>query len=88
MLGLAINNAQTIRVPKIERLEAQQARMATRMTICADMQAGKDGAIEWGDPLCVMPSVKAGLCSKHYYAWYRWRVTNGVDTSRDHEPAA
>lgn len=47
---------------------------------CRDGQTGKDGTIEWGDPLCVEPSEKSGLCSKHYMAWYRWRRATGVDT--------
>lgn len=48
---------------------------------CRDGQLGKDGTIEWGDPLCSEPSYKGGLCGRHYMAWYRWRKANGVDTS-------
>lgn len=54
---------------------------------CAAGQVGKEGAIEWGDPLCLMPAVKGSMCQAHYYAWYRHRKAHGIDTSRDFEPA-
>ena len=88
VLTLAINNARGIRVSKAERDEAEAERRKLNMTVCCDMLHGKDGAHEWGDALCSRPSVKAGLCTTHYYAWYRWRIANGIETARDHEPAA
>lgn len=55
---------------------------------CARGQQGLDGAIEWGDPLCVMPGVKKGMCQSHYYKFYRWAKEHGVDrTNKDFEPA-
>lgn len=55
--------------------------------LCKDAQVGKDGAAEWGDPICNMPHVKKGLCQQHYDAWRYWRRKHGIDTSRDFEPA-
>lgn len=57
------------------------ARLAVdRPRECRDGQLGKDGTIEWGDPLCSDPSEKHGLCARHYMRWYRWRRANGLDT--------
>jgi hypothetical protein len=52
-------------------------------TPCHDGQHGKAGVIEWGDPTCAWPADKAGLCVKHYQAWYRHRKNHGIDTSAD-----
>lgn len=54
---------------------------------CRDNQHGKQGAIIWGDPLCMKLPVKAGMCATHYQAWWRHRVRMGVDTSRDFQEA-
>lgn len=51
--------------------------------VCRDFQHGKAGAIEWGDATCCVGSVKAGLCSRHYMAWYRFRKARGIDTGKD-----
>ena len=51
--------------------------------VCLEGQHGKEGAIEWGDPLCAMPAVKRDLCQRHYDAWRRHRLNRGIDTSRD-----
>lgn len=49
---------------------------------CRDGQVGKDGTIEWGQPDCTDPATKAGLCGRHFQAYYRWRKRNGIDTSK------
>lgn len=55
---------------------------------CCAGQKGLDGVIEWGDPLCVMPAVKKGMCQSHYFRYYRWSLAHGVDrTDKDFEPA-
>lgn len=57
------------------------------LSLCKDNQTGKEGANSWGDGVCLMPSVKAGLCQAHYMAWYRARRAAGIDTSHDFAPA-
>lgn len=59
----------------------------TKRDLCCSHQSGKHAVIEWGDALCMMPSIKSGLCQKHYMAWYRSRQRDGIDVSKDHEPA-
>lgn len=55
---------------------------------CANGQKGLDGAIEWGDPLCLLSGVKKGMCQAHYMRYYRWSEAHGVDRSgKDFEPA-
>ena len=54
--------------------------------LCCSHQSGKHAVVEWGDALCMMPGVKAGLCQAHYMAWYRARVRDGIDTAKDFEP--
>lgn len=54
--------------------------------LCCSNQAGKHGVVEWGDPLCLRNGVKAGLCGAHYQAWYRARLRDGIDTTKDYEP--
>lgn len=56
--------------------------------LCMEGQTGKEGSIVWGDVTCAMPAVKGGMCQAHYLAWYRHRRSAGIDTSRDHQPAA
>lgn len=53
------------------------------MAVCRDAQHGKDGALEWGDVLCMRAPAKAGLCNAHYLRWYRWRTTHGIDVGKD-----
>jgi hypothetical protein len=55
------------------------------MALCRDGQVGKHAADEWGDPLCPLPAVKGGLCSAHWWQWYRARRRDGIDVRRDHE---
>lgn len=64
-----------------------QAPQKNQQQLCRDNQTGKAGTIQWGDPLCPLPSTKSGLCSKHYMAWWRYRTAHGIDTSNDHQPA-
>lgn len=56
--------------------------------LCMEGLAGKEGSIEWGDVTCAMPAVKRDLCQQHYDAWRKHRMSRGIDTSRDHQPAA
>ena len=76
-LNDAINAAMRIRAPR---------PTPTKPSGMCD-QTGKEGAIEWGDPLCPMPAVKGGMCQAHYTRWRRHRIANGIDTSKDYEPA-
>jgi hypothetical protein len=77
----------------LDRLADEVLRFAGHVTpdneqpTCIDGQHGKEGVIEWGDPLCRMSAVKAGMCSKHYMRWYRHRTDHGIDTSKDFEAA-
>jgi len=52
--------------------------------LCRDGQHGRDGTLEWGDPLCMRTADKVGLCHAHYMASRRWREAHGIDTSRDY----
>ena len=54
--------------------------------LCCSHQSGKHAVIEWGDPLCMFTAQKSGLCQRHYMAWYRARVRDGIDVTKDHEP--
>lgn len=76
------NQVQRMRQPKVVTKPEDQKR-----NLCCSGQTGKHAVIEWGDPLCLMPGVKAGLCQAHYMAWWRARRRDGIDTSRDHEPS-
>lgn len=51
--------------------------------LCKQGQHGKEGALEWGDPLCDRLPTKGGMCGAHYMRWWRHRVDHGIDTSRD-----
>ena len=51
--------------------------------LCKHNQAGREGVLEWGDPLCDRMPTKAGLCGAHYMRWYRHRAEQGIDTSKD-----
>lgn len=51
--------------------------------LCKHNQTGREGVLEWGDPLCDRMPTKAGLCGAHYMRWYRHRAEHGIDTSKD-----
>jgi hypothetical protein len=53
------------------------------MPICKEGQHGKEGAIVWGDTTCELSVVKGGMCTSHYFAWWRHRKAKGIDTSAD-----
>ena len=72
---------QTMRAPKVV-VKPDDAKR----DLCCSHQSGKHAVIEWGDPLCMMPGVKAGLCQAHYMAWWRARTRDNIDVSKDHEP--
>lgn len=55
---------------------------------CRDGQWGKD-ADRWSDDRkCAALPDKGQLCQRHYSAWRRHRESQGIDTTRDYEPAA
>lgn len=54
--------------------------------LCNEGQMGRDGAMDWGDPLCSEIPVKRELCSAHYQAERKWRMAN--DMPGREEPAA
>ena len=58
-----------------------------KRNLCCSGQTGKHAQIEWGDPLCMMPAVKKDLCQKHYDAWRYACNRDGIDRSKDYEPA-
>jgi len=60
----------------------------TQTPRCRDGQVGREGAIVWGDPTCQDIPTKAALCHNHYMASYRWRIREGIDTSRDFQEIA
>jgi hypothetical protein len=59
----------------------------TPATRCSDSQHGRDGASEWGEPLCEELAAKAGLCSACYQRERRWRQREGL-AARDVVDAA
>lgn len=63
--------------------DAAPTTKSAEQPVCRDNQHGRDGALEWGDVLCMRSPVKAGLCAAHYMKSYRWRVDHGVDVSKD-----
>jgi len=73
-----INEAMRMRVPRNVKAPGKPSGLCD--------QTGKEGAIEWGDPLCPMPAVKGGMCQPHYFRWYRHRQEHGIDVSNDHQP--
>jgi hypothetical protein len=77
-----INEVQRMRVPKVVVKPEDKKR-----DLCCSNQAGKEGVLEWGDPLCMMPGVKGGMCQAHYFRWYRHRADKGIDVTKDHMPA-
>jgi hypothetical protein len=72
------------KVEQAQRLTAQVPPESP--ALCCNGQGGKEGVVEWGDPLCVLPAVKGGMCQMHYQRWYRHRQELGIDTSRDFQP--
>lgn len=54
-----------------------------QLVLCKHGQHGKEGALDWGDPLCDRMPIKGGMCGAHYMRWYRHRTEHGIDTSRD-----
>ena len=54
-----------------------------QVQLCKHNQAGREGVLEWGDPLCDRMPTKGGLCGAHYMRWYRHRAEHGIDTSKD-----
>lgn len=85
-LGMLLHTARRTGLSKAERerMKLEQVKPA----VCADHQHGKHGVDEWGDALCFLPSVKAGLCQQHYDAW-RWRRRrDGISTDGDYAPVA
>jgi hypothetical protein len=78
VLNDEINEAMRMRVPKNVKAPGKPTGLCD--------QTGKEGAIEWGDPLCPMPAVKGGMCQAHYFRWYRHRQEHGIDVSNDHQP--
>lgn len=86
---------KTIVVAASDAMRAADHILGTRLEVadeaikeCRDGQFGREGAIEWGDPLCRKGADKVGLCHQHYMAARRWREKNGLDTSRMVEPGA
>lgn len=57
------------------------------LKLCKHGQQGRDGVVEWGDPLCDRLPDKLGMCSREYMRYYRWCNEHGVDRSRDFEAA-
>ena len=75
------NQVMRMRQPK------QVTKPDKKEGLCCSNQSGKEGVVEWGDPLCLDTPTKGGLCARHYMAWYRARQKAGVDISKDFEPA-
>jgi|TARA_R110000744_G_scaffold95674_1_gene184806 hypothetical protein len=82
-LGIILATARKTGLSKAE----SAALRKTTLDICCDNQVGRHAVAEWGDPLCSLSGTKAGLCGQHYMTWYRARIRDGIDTSRDHQPA-
>lgn len=82
-----VHDLHRLCVQAVSMRQPRNVRKPDDSQLCAHGQRGKEGAIEWGDPLCVLPAVKGGMCQAHYYRWYRHRIENNIDTSRDFEPA-
>jgi hypothetical protein len=45
---------------------------------CRDAQAGRDGALDWGDPTCEELPAKGALCVACYHRERRWRIAAGL----------
>lgn len=86
-LVTGVHDLHQLCIQAIAMRQPRNVRKPDEAQLCSHGQRGKEGAIEWGDPLCPLPGVKGGMCQAHYYRWYRHRVDIGVDTSRDFEPS-
>ena len=75
------NQTLRMRQPKVITKPEDQKR-----NLCCSGQSGLHAQIEWGDPLCMMPAVKKGLCQKHYDAWRYARRRDGISTDGDYQP--
>ena len=56
----------------------------TEQPLCRDGQVGREGVLEWGDPLCCRLPVKAKLCIACYSRSRRWRTDKGISTLKDY----
>jgi hypothetical protein len=55
--------------------------------LCCDKQRGRDGVLDWGDPLCNdLPLERHGLCPRCLKRESRWRANHGLPFRG--EPAA
>jgi hypothetical protein len=82
----------------IERLDQARAELARLVFVmrapaaleqkrCRDGQHGRDSGLWSDDPACLALPEKKDLCTKHYWAWRRYRIAHGIDTSGDFEEA-
>jgi hypothetical protein len=46
--------------------------------LCCDKQRGRDGVLDWGDPLCADLPVSRGLCARCYQREREWRKGHGL----------
>ena len=53
---------------------------------CYEAQPGKHDVATWGEP-CFDLGTKMGLCARHYGKWYYACERDGIDRSKDYEPA-
>jgi hypothetical protein len=60
---------------------------AIDMPRCRDAQFGKDAPLWSDDEKCPALPDKGGLCQRHYSAWRRHCIAEGLDTSHHYEPA-
>lgn len=81
-LGEIIREARQI-IHRDMRGDHQDLPEPEQVIPCKHGQVGKAGAIEWGDPTCDFPPDKSAMCGRHYQAWRRFRIRNGIDTSKD-----
>jgi len=58
------------------------------LKLCKHGQQGREGAVEWGDPLCDRLPVKLGMCEREYMRYRRHCEQHGIDRRKDYEPAA
>ena len=70
---------------RCERLQrwANPCTPAEELKLCKHGQQGRDGVLQWGDPLCDRLPDKLGMCSRDYMRYYRWCAEHGVDRTKD-----
>ena len=68
------------------RLRGPVVQPASLVALCRDGLKGRDGSIAWGDPTCMFPASKAGLCGAHYFRWRRWRIAHSLPVDQDIAP--